>query len=106
MTTKKHFQKTIAVISFTLLSAVLFPHNESSAQTVQLMGDRDHSNISFSVPLGGGITRITGKFTDFTITFIYVDTNITKSNISAVIKASSITTGVAGRDEHLNTHDF
>jgi polyisoprenoid-binding protein YceI len=76
------------------------------AEIRKLTAETNHSTLMFSVPIAGGITRITGKFNDYSIDIDYVDDNWTKSKISAVIKAESIDTGIDGRDEHLRTADF
>ncbi|MBK5284993.1 MAG: YceI family protein [Bacteroidia bacterium] len=105
MTTKTQFKKAISVL-LTFLSFIILSLDICYAQTEQLLVDLNHSNVSFSVPLAGGLTKITGKYTDFDITLNYVDTEITKSSVSAVIKTASINTGIAGRDEHLASPDF
>ena len=98
-------QNRIIFLSVILFSAVLSPE-VANAQTIKLSADQAHSNVGFSVPLGGGITRITGKYNDYDITINYVDSDMTKSSIEANIKSASISTGVPGRDEHLCTPDF
>jgi polyisoprenoid-binding protein YceI len=101
MTTQKQF--------FALTFASLFAAATAftgNAQTIKLQGDMVHSNIGFSVPLAGGLTRVTGKFNNWDITINYVDNDMTKSTITAAIKAASISTGDGGRDGHLATADF
>jgi polyisoprenoid-binding protein YceI len=68
--------------------------------------DNNHSTVGFSVPIFGGLSQVKGKFTDFAITLNNDEKDITKSNVSVVIKASSINTGIEGRDRHLRTADF
>lgn len=68
--------------------------------------DNGHSTVGFSVPILGGLSQVKGKFTDFTITLNNDEKDITKSNVSVVIKATSINTGIEGRDRHLRTADF
>ena len=68
--------------------------------------DNNHSTVGFSVPIFGGLSQVKGKFTDFTITLNNDEKDITKSNVSVVIKATSINTGIEGRDRHLRTADF
>ena len=105
MITQKHFFR----LAYALLFQSLFFTGtvlHSSAQTVNLRADRVHSNIGFSVSLAGGLTRLTGKFNDWDITINYVDNDMAKSSVVATIKAASISTGEAGRDEHLATPDF
>jgi polyisoprenoid-binding protein YceI len=52
------------------------------------------------------LTRITGKFTDFSIDLHYVDKDLTKSSLSVSINVASINTGNPARDEDLKTKDF
>lgn len=68
--------------------------------------DANHSNVGFSVPILDGVSQVKGKFTSFTIDLNYDEDNISKSTVSAVIKAASIDTGIEGRDKHLRTADF
>jgi polyisoprenoid-binding protein YceI len=105
MTTQKHYFR----LAYALLFQSLFFTSaamRSNAQAVTLKADKVHSNIGFSVPLAKGLTRMTGKFNDWDITINYVDSNMAKSSVVATIKAVSISTGEAGRDEHLATPDF
>lgn len=68
--------------------------------------DANHSNIGFSVPIMNGLSKVRGKFTDFTINLTNDEQDITKSSVSVVIKATSISTGIEARDKHLRTADF
>jgi len=68
--------------------------------------DVNHSTIGFSVPIMNGLSKVTGKFTDFTVTLNNDEKDTTKSSVSAIIKTASISTGIAARDNHLRTADF
>jgi polyisoprenoid-binding protein YceI len=68
--------------------------------------DNNHSTVGFLVPIFGGLSQVTGKFTDFSITLNNDEKDITKSSVNVVIKATSINTGIEGRDKHLRTADF
>ena len=68
--------------------------------------DNSHSTVGFSVPILGGLSQVKGKFTDFAITLNNDEKDITKSSVSVVIKATSVDTGIEGRDRHLRTADF
>lgn len=72
----------------------------------KLTVESNHSTIQFSVPISNGLTRITGKFTDFSIQIDYVDGDITKSRIVSSINVESINTGIPARDEDLRTKEF
>ena len=68
--------------------------------------DANHSTIGFSVSIMDGLSRVNGKFTDFTITLTSDEKDVTKSSVSVVIKAASINTGITARDNHLRSADF
>lgn len=68
--------------------------------------DNNHSTVGFSVPILGGLSQVKGKFTDFAITINNDEKDITKSSVSVVIKATSVDTGIEGRDNHLRKADF
>jgi polyisoprenoid-binding protein YceI len=68
--------------------------------------DTNHSTVGFSVPILGGLSKVTGKFSDFNIVLMNDEQDITKSTVKAVIKTVSIDTGIQARDEHLRTPDF
>jgi len=72
----------------------------------RLIAETNHSTIQFSVPISNGLTRITGKFNEFTIDIDLIGIEITQAKIVAIIKVNSINTGNAGRDEDLKTKDF
>jgi len=68
--------------------------------------DTNHSTIGFSVSIMNGLSRVNGKFTDFTVTLTNDEKDITKSSVNVVIKAASINTGIPARDTHLRSADF
>jgi polyisoprenoid-binding protein YceI len=67
--------------------------------------DRAHSNIGFRVK-HMGLAEVPGYFTDYTGTINYDAADATKSSVEFTAKATSINTGVEGRDKHLRTADF
>lgn len=73
---------------------------------LQLVAETNHSTVQFSVPISGGITRITGKFNSYTIDVSLPDQDILRARITAVIRVASINTGDAARDEDLRSADF
>ena len=87
-----------------LLFAVVAVAQDGSSRPYPI--DNGHSTVGFSVPILGGLSQVIGKFTDFAITINNDEKDITKSNVSVVIKATSINTGIEGRDRHLRTADF
>lgn len=68
--------------------------------------DNNHSTVGFSVPILGGLSQVKGKFMSFDIDLRFDEKDVTKSSVKAVIKASSVDTGIEGRDKHLRTADF
>ena len=66
----------------------------------------NHSTVGFVVPIAGGVTRVTGKFTDFSLDLDYVNQDMTQSSVVFTIQATSINTGINQRDEHLRSADF
>ena len=66
----------------------------------------NHSTVGFVVPIAGGVTRVTGKFTDFSLDLDYVNQDMTQSSVVFTIQATSINTGIDQRDEHLRSADF
>lgn len=89
---------TILVCSITLVAQV------STGKPYPI--DMNHSNVGFSVPIMNGLSKVKGKFTDFTVTLNVDEKDITKSSVNVVIKATSIDTGIENRDKHLRTADF
>ena len=87
-----------------LLFAVVAVAQNGSSRPYPI--DNGHSTVGFSVPILGGLSQVIGKFTDFNITINNDEKDITKSTVSVAIKATSINTGIEGRDRHLRTADF
>src|SRR5215468_11606887 len=89
---------------FVLLCAVTAVAQVATSRPYPI--DNGHSTVGFSVPILGGLSQVKGKFTDFAITLNNDEKDITKSSVSVVIKATSVNTGIEGRDRHLRTADF
>ena len=92
------------IILFVLLCAVTVLAQNGSAKPYPI--DNNHSTVGFSVPILGGLSQVKGKFTDFNITLSHDEKDITKSSVNVVIKATSVDTGIEGRDRHLRNADF
>lgn len=67
--------------------------------------DKNHSVIGFKVK-HNGLIEIPGFFRDFTGAVNYDAKDVTKSSVEFTAKATSVDTGVSGRDNHLRTPDF
>jgi polyisoprenoid-binding protein YceI len=76
----------------------------------QLEVEPNHTSVGFSIPIAGGLTRVTGKFTDFAISLTFTGedplTELSGWSLAATISAASIDTGIDARDRHLRTADF
>ena len=96
--------KRITVLCGCLLFAVAAVAQNGASRPYPI--DNNHSTVGFSVPIFGGLSQVTGKFTDFAITINNDENDITKSSVSVVIKATSVNTGIEKRDAHLRTADF
>ena len=66
----------------------------------------NHSTIGFEIPISGGITRVTGKFTEFEITLDYPSADVLQWGIEATIQSASVDTGIDDRDDHLESATF
>src|SRR5712692_50105 len=106
VSTKRKLEKTmlkknlVAVLLFSTLIAA----QVNTAR--QYPVDTNHSTIGFSVSIMDGLSKVNGKFTDFTVTLTNDEKDITNSSVSVVIKTASINTGIAARDNHLRSADF
>ncbi len=92
----------------TLLALLLFTTiTAAQVNTVrQYPIDANHSTVGFSVSIMDGLSRVSGKFTDFTVTLMSDEKDITKSSVNVVIKAASINTGIPARDTDLKSAAF
>ena len=66
--------------------------------------DRAHSEADFSVR--HMMSKVSGKFDDFTGTVSLDRANPAASSVEFTIKTASIDTGIADRDKHLRSADF
>lgn len=67
--------------------------------------DKAHTFIGFKAK-HMGLIEVPGFFRDFQGAINYDSTDVSKSSVTFTAKATSIDTGVAGRDNHLRTADF
>jgi polyisoprenoid-binding protein YceI len=95
------FRKSL--VAAVLLSFLFIP---PAGRATSYNVDSNHSTIGFDVSILGGLSKVRGKFTAFTVVIDYNEADITKSSVTATIKADSIDTGIEKRDEHLKTADF
>lgn len=88
-----------------LLAGLLTVSADAQAPTKYAV-DAAHSNVGFTIPILNGVSKVRGKFNEFTVAVEYDESDLTKSTVAATIKAASIDTGIEGRDKHLRTADF
>lgn len=78
----------------------------ASAAPVEYAFDASHSNIGFKVP-HLVVSSVSGRFKEVQSSQIKLDDqDLTKSQVNIEIKAGSVDTGDAKRDEHLRGPDF
>ncbi|MGH9967045.1 MAG: YceI family protein [Pyrinomonadaceae bacterium] len=73
---------------------------------IKYSADANHSTVGFSIPILNGVSKVRGKFTNFTVSLEYDEANIANSSVNVIIKTASIDTGIEARDKHLRTEDF
>jgi polyisoprenoid-binding protein YceI len=66
--------------------------------------DKSHSEVNFQVR--HLVTKVRGRFTDFSGTLTFDPAHPDRSSIAFTINASSVDTAVADRDQHLRSEDF
>lgn len=67
--------------------------------------DPAHTSVSFSVK-HLGISNVHGKFNEFDGTLAIDGDDLSTAKLTGVVKAASVDTGEAPRDEHLRSADF
>lgn len=92
-------QKIISIIFAAILLA------PGLAFSKKLEVDPAHSAIAFEAT-HLKISKIPGRFTEFSGTIDFDEKDITKTKIDFTVNISSITTAVSKRDDHLRTPDF
>lgn len=89
---------------FLLVTAILLSAGISFAADT-FVPDPAHSQVVFTAK-HLVISKVSGKFKDFTATVVYDPNDITKSSLKGTIKTASITTDNDQRDTHLKSADF
>ncbi len=70
----------------------------------QLTIDRDHSSVGFSVR--HLFTRVQGRFSEFSGTVVFDESDASASSVDVTIQAASIDTNVEARDKDLRSARF
>lgn len=93
------FAKAALLVAFT--AAPLAAHAEPVAYTL----DKSHTSITFSVD-HFGFSTVHGRFDDFSGTITLDQQKPENSKVAFTVKAASVDTQWAKRDEHLRSADF
>jgi polyisoprenoid-binding protein YceI len=88
-----------------MIAVLVFGAMSSNAQNTKWNFDRSHSSIKFSVS-HMVVSEADGKFGDFSVNVASDKEDFSDANIDVTIKATSINTDDAKRDEHLRSGDF
>jgi len=88
-----------------MIAALIFGAMSSNAQNTAWKFDRSHSSIKFSVS-HMMVSEADGKFGDFSVNVASDKEDFSDATIDVSIKATSINTDDAKRDEHLRSADF
>lgn len=98
--------QTPLTLLFGLIIILFSSFSDTYTNPIKLKVEPNHSTILFSVPIGGGLTRVVGKFKDYEIEMDHQPSDPSLSSIRVLIQVASIDTGIADRDAHLLTPDF
>ena len=99
MTEWKHY----ATLALTVLASLLLTHQVFAADAYK--PDVAHTLVGFTAR-HFVITKVRGKFNDFSATITYDENDITRSSMTGTIKVASIDTDNEKRDNHLRSADF
>ena len=94
------FQRTLiqsVALAASLLAAI-------PAFAAEYSVDKDHSNVGFTIR--HLVSKVPGSFKDYEGTFNFDEKDLKSSKVQFTIKAASIDTANAKRDEHLRSADF
>ena len=89
-----------------LIGIVLLCGSNVVAEPLRYKIESNHSTIGFSVPIFGGLSRVSGKFTDVEVEIIFDEEDLEASSVSAVMQVSGIDTGIGMRDQDLQNEIF
>ena len=102
----KLWAKVAGACVFVLLAGAGLRAQDKPAGPPPFKVDRNHSTIGFEVPIMGGMSKVTGKFTDFDVAVVYDEGDIAKSSVNATIRVASVDTGIPDRDKDLRGDGF
>ena len=98
--------KTIALALVSFLTAAIFPAGAADSFEI----DSAKSKVTFKIqnkpPGASEFSEVPGKFTEFSGTVVFDDSDPSKSSVEMEIKTASVDTANAKRDDHLRNQDF
>ncbi|MFQ5696123.1 MAG: YceI family protein [Terriglobia bacterium] len=83
-----------------LLAGLLLAPSTATAEWA-LKLERNHSTVSFSVPIVAGMTTGRGTFKNYDVEFVYDEEDISQWSVRATIKTESVDTDIEMRDRDL-----
>ncbi len=92
--------------SLQLLIGILCIGSFATAEALRYKIESNHSTIGFSIPIFGGLSRVSGKFTDVDVEIIFDEGDLEASSVTAVMQVSGINTGIEMRDKDLQNEIF
>lgn len=90
-----------SLLALGTLAVLALPAKAAETYTI----DPVHSTVIFGIK-HLGVSNFYGQFTDLTGSIVFDDKNPAKSTVSLLVKASSVDTHNAKRDEHVKSPDF
>ena len=81
----RRFSAILLLLCFSL--PAIAQESENSPELIRI--DRNHSTMGFNVPIVKGLSKVTGKFTDFSIDLICDEANLNASFVQLVIQVKS-----------------
>lgn len=91
---------------FVLATTCLLLTTSGSAERLRYDIEPNHSTLGFSIPIFGGLTKVTGKFSEAEVTIYYDEADLSTAAVEAVLKVASIDTGIDMRDRDLQGEIF
>jgi len=103
MTYRKVLGPIVGALVFSLAALA---QSDTSPLQGDLYGiDRSHSILTFTVNFAG-LTKVQGTFNRCRGSIFFDEKDITHSSVTVLIDVKSINTGIADRDQHLQSADF
>lgn len=68
--------------------------------------DERHSAVRFRIPVWGGLSEISCRFVDYSMTIDWDSADPTRSSVTARIATASLASGARHRDERLRSTEF